>query len=67
MDVAQAAVWRASAGVVVCRGASGHCPRRQGALARQGASEGPEALAPQGAASLSTVCAKGLGEALDTR
>ena len=48
-------------------GASGCCPRRQGGQARQGAREGPEALALQGAGSLSTVCAKGLVEALDTK
>ena len=48
-------------------GASGHCPRRQKAQARQGAREGPEASALQGAGCLSTVCAKGLGEALDTK
>lgn len=46
-------------------GASGCCPRRQGAQARQ-EQEGPEALASK-AASPSIVCAKGLGEALDTK
>ena len=41
-------------------GASGHCPRRQGAQARQGAREGPEAWATGGL--LHQLCVlKGLG------
>ena len=58
LDAAQATAWGTSAEVTVCGGDSGHCPRRQGAQARQGARERPEAWAPGqwGIFSINGVC-----------